>query len=151
MGDVYLIIRQIIPNDLEAMEDLDKKCFTNEVRYNRYTLDYYLSLPESIGLVQTMEDKLLGFIITTMAAEQIANIVTIDVHPLFRRHSIGSNLINAAKVILNERRVSKISLQVADNNQAAIKFYIKHGFKVMKKLPKYYPNTDGYQMEYITR
>ena len=95
-----------------------------------------------------MEHKLLGFIITTIVTEHIANIITIDVHPLFRRQGIGSNLIKAAKVILKERRVSKISLQVAENNSAAIQFYIKHGFEVVKKLPKYYPNRDGYGMEW---
>jgi len=143
-----LMIRQINSNDVDHLEALDKKCFSNEVRYNRYALSHYLSLPNAIGLLHSNDNMLQGFIITTMADENIANIVTIDVDPTVRNRGIGSNLVFAVKNILKARQVKRISLQVSINNTTAINFYMKNGFKITKRLPNYYPNTDGYQMEY---
>ncbi len=146
-----MAIRYITPRDIGYLEALDRKCFSDAVRYNRYTLDHYLSLQNSFGLLETTEDNntLMGFIIANEISNEIMNIVTIDVDPSFRRRGIGSKLINTAKLILKQRDVKKITLQVSMDNLPAIKFYEKHGFHITQRLPNYYPASDGYQMEYM--
>jgi ribosomal protein S18 acetylase RimI-like enzyme len=146
-----LTIRQITPYDIEQLEALDKICFSNEVRYNRYALNHYLSLPNSIGLLQSMEDNVQGFIIITMLSDDTANIVTIDVDPSVRNHGIGSTLVEKIKRILKDWKVHKITLQVAMDNTVAINFYLKHGFRIIKRLENYYPSIDGFQMEYMLK
>ena len=130
---------------------LDRQCFPESVRYNRLALDHYLSLPNALGLVEAVEGTVLGFIIVTLIDRTTANIVTIDVTPSHRNNGLGSSLIELTKRILTEWRVNKITLQVANNNIPAINFYKKHGFKIVEKLPGYYPETDGYGMELIIR
>ena len=142
-----MTIRYITKDDIGSLEELDRRCFTEAVRFNRYDLAYYLSLPNSIGLVEENSDTPLGFIITTLIAEGTMNIVTIDVEPRYRRHGIGTGLIITAIEILRRLDMTKVTLQVSMNNQPAIAFYLKHGFQVAKQLPKYYPDGDGYQME----
>jgi ribosomal-protein-alanine N-acetyltransferase len=142
-----MVIRLISSGDFESLEALDRKCFSDPIRYNRYELAYYLSLENSIGLAKTTNGKLLGFIISTMIDSDTMNIVTIDVEPSARRCGIGTNLIQALKNMLKEWKVSKISLQVSMDNEPAIEFYKKHGFSITKLLPRYYPTNDGYQME----
>jgi ribosomal-protein-alanine N-acetyltransferase len=137
--------------DLETLEALDKKCFTDTVRFNRFAFDYYLSIPNSIGLLEQQDNKMLGFIISTPISYDTFNIVTIDVDPEFRQTGIGSELILALKRILKRWNLNRISLQVSRDNTTAIQFYFKHGFKIVKELPNYYPDTDGYQMECIIR
>jgi ribosomal-protein-alanine N-acetyltransferase len=83
--------------------------------------------------------------------ESKANIVTIDIDPLFQKRGIGTKLIVAVKKVLLDLLVKKITLQVAEDNNKAVNFYLKHGFKVVKRLPSYYPDTDGYQMECMIR
>ena len=144
-----MTVRYISKSDLAQLEELDRKCFPAPVRYNRYTLDYYISLPNSFGLVDIIENGVIGFIIVTLSNKSTANIVTIDVDPIYRRHGIGSRLIEIAKRILMESNVKSITLQVSVDNKIAVNFYKKHGFKVTKTLPMYYPNTDGYHMEYM--
>ena len=144
-----MTLREITSEDMVSLEALDKKCFSEAVRYNRHALDFYLSLPNSIGLIQTDNDIILGFIIANMLTDDTFNIVTIDVEPIYRRQGIGTDLIKAVIRIIQEWKMSKISLQVAEDNIPAINFYLKHGFQIMKKLPKYYPHGDGYQMEYL--
>ena len=144
-----MTVRFITKSDLTHLEELDRKCFPAPVRYNRYTLDYYISLPNSFGLVDIIENRVIGFIIVTLIYKSNANIVTIDVDPLFRKSGIGSRLIEVVKKILLDRNIKLITLQVSVDNTIAVNFYKKHGFRVTKTLPMYYPNTDGYHMECI--
>ena len=144
-------IRTITMADLSLLEVLDKKCFSDAVRYNRFAFDYYLSIPNSIGLLKTKGNKLMGFIITAPLADDIFNIVTIDIDPEFRRKGIGSELILAVIRILKQWEIEKITLQVSIDNVPAIQFYLKHGFEIVEELPRYYPDNDGYQMEYVIR
>lgn len=144
-----MTLRYITQADLEALEDLDKVCFPREIRYNRYALGYYVSMKDSIGLIKSVDEKIVGFIIATITPNSHANIVTIDVSPEFRRRGFGSNLISAVKLILNELDINKISLQVSVDNETAIEFYLTQGFEITKILPSYYPGSDGYQMDCI--
>jgi ribosomal-protein-alanine N-acetyltransferase len=146
-----LPIRTITMADLGPLEVLDKKCFSDAVRYNRFAFDYYLSIPNSIGLLKAENKKLFGFIITAPISDDIFNIVTIDIDPEFRRKGIGSELILAVKRILKRWEIQKITLQVSIDNVPAIQFYMKHGFEIVEELPKYYPDNDGYQMEYVIK
>ncbi|WP_455391536.1 GNAT family N-acetyltransferase [[Eubacterium] cellulosolvens] len=144
-----MAIRIITLADVESLETLDKKCFSDAVRYNRYAFGHYLSIPNSIGLLKESAGSLQGFIISTPITDDTYNLVTIDVDPHWQRRGIGSELVSAVKRILKQWEVKKISLQVAVDNKPAIEFYQKHGFQITEILPKYYPTTDGYQMEYL--
>lgn len=146
-GEVKLRIRYLNMNDLEQIEALDKLCFPVAVRYNRYDLAYYLSLPNSISLAEVISDKIFGFIIVAVIKPDSANIVTIDVDPKYRNHGIGNDLIETAKQMLRELNIIKITLQVSIDNTVAKNFYLKHGFQIVKILKNYYPANDGYQME----
>jgi len=143
------MMRNITNNDLPQLEDLDRRCFSPAVRYNRYAIDYYISLPNSIGLTEIKDNNLIGFIIALVATKESANIVTVDVDPRFRKQGIGSRLLQAVMGILKKWKITKITLQVSVDNTLAIKFYQKHGFNIMEILPNYYPTTDGYHMECI--
>ena len=142
-------IRNITSADVDALEALDRQCFPAEVRYNRFDLGYYLTIHNSVGLLDTAGQELRGFIIAVPLSADTANIVTIDVAPAYRRRGIGSDLLSQAKEIFKSRHVTRISLQVAVDNEPALKFYTKHGFMVLQILKNYYPAADGYQMEYL--
>jgi ribosomal-protein-alanine N-acetyltransferase len=141
-----LTLRYLTIHDAESLEALDRLCFSTAIRYNRYDLAYYLSLKQSIGMAKFIDDQLNGFIIALRTAEDSANVVTLDVHPKARHHGIGSELLQELKVLLKENTIKTITLQVAEDNTAAIKFYQKHGFKITNRLRGYYPSGDGLQM-----
>jgi ribosomal protein S18 acetylase RimI-like enzyme len=147
-GDKNLPIRKITLDDVESLEELDRQCFSDTIRFNRHALWHYLSLPNSIGYLYSLNDDLLGFVIATELPEQTYNIVTIDVEPNMLRRGIGTELIQMLITILKNRNAKGISLQVSVNNDPAIKFYLKHGFRIVETLASYYPTEDGYQMEY---
>ena len=61
----------------------------------------------------------------------------------YRKNGIAQALFN--EMINNIGNVS-ISLEVNVNNEAAIEFYKKNGFKIVSKREKYYQGVDGYLM-----
>jgi len=67
----------------------------------------------------------MGFIITNLIEIDTANIVTIDVDPIYRKQGIGSILLKAVKEILDRKNLTKITLQVSVSNSIAIRFYLK--------------------------
>lgn len=49
--------------------------------------------------------------------------------------------------VFREKEVKKCFLQVRVSNSRAIKFYKKLGFKIAKRIKKYYIDEDAYVME----
>jgi ribosomal protein S18 acetylase RimI-like enzyme len=56
-------------------------------------------------------------------------------------------LIEALERRFNDSGCTAVLLEVAVNNQAALTFYIRHGYNVLKTLREYYPGgLDGLLM-----
>ncbi len=45
---------------------------------------------------------------------------------------------NRAALLLKERGVDSVWLEVSVENQAAIRFYQKHGYRQLRRIPRYY-------------
>jgi [ribosomal protein S18]-alanine N-acetyltransferase len=76
-----------------------------------------------------------------MDARQHGHIITIDVRESARRSGIGSELMATAEKRLRHAGCRSIFLEVAVDNPKAIAFYKRHGFTVLKTLPRYYQNS----------
>lgn len=65
-----------------------------------------------------------------------------------RRQNIGSELLKQFLIEAAQQNIESIELEVRTDNTKAIKFYEKHGFKIIDKLPKFYQNEeDAYTMK----
>ena len=87
-----------------------------------------------------------SFIVWRVVADE-AEIITIGVRPSARRFGVASALIAVMENGLCKEGVKKIFLEVAVDNEAAIKLYEKNGFIRVGVRPKYYDGTDGVIME----
>jgi ribosomal-protein-alanine N-acetyltransferase len=105
-------------------------------------------LPDGIGhgFVIVDEEKgvaaAYGGIMTVLDEGQILNIAT---HPEYRRRGLGEMILEA---IISDARVNKISfitLEVRESNEAARSLYEKKGFYQVGRLKGYYdsPREDG--------
>ena len=75
------------------------------------------------------------------------HIITLDVDPVRQRSGCGSTLIEALEARFVSTGCDSIRLEVAVNNRAALGFYKKHGYAVVKTLRRYYPGgLDGLLM-----
>lgn len=76
-----------------------------------------------------------------------ATLVTLDVLSDFRRKGHASELLSRSEQILATHGVATYKLQVDTQNEGALSFYRKNGFKAERLLRKYYPGgRDAWEM-----
>jgi ribosomal protein S18 acetylase RimI-like enzyme len=135
---VRLTLRDYVPADFEAIWQLDQVCFSPEIAYSRDDMRMYLALRSSFCIVAETEGKLAGFTIVDSRPPRPGYMVTIDVAPDMRRHGVASVLLAEVESRLRRQRSPGIRLEVAVNNQSAIDFYRRHGFREIGLKQGYY-------------
>ena len=83
-----------------------------------------------------------GFIILSSAAAP-AEILTIAVDPRQRRRGIARALLDISETELVDNGVDTLFLEVAEDNDTAIKFYKSAGFEPIGRRPAYYKRKMG--------
>lgn len=75
------------------------------------------------------------------------HIVTIDVLEMHRRRGVASALLQYVESEMGRQGIQEVWLETATNNESAIAFWKKHGYRSRGLLPNYYPNRlDAYAM-----
>ncbi|WP_417450368.1 ribosomal protein S18-alanine N-acetyltransferase [Kordiimonas sp.] len=87
-------------------------------------------------------DKVAGFIMDRVAADE-AELITLAVSPQYQGQKIALGLMNAMIVDLLAEKISKVFLEVRDDNERAIKLYEDFGFQAQGKRPRYYQTQSG--------
>ena len=109
-------------------------------------------MPTAISLVGLQDEKIMGFIIADRfrprrASRSVGKIITIDVAPPAQHSGMGTLLMSSAESELKRVGCDYVSLEVAVDNEPALRFYKKHGYSVLKVLPRYYLDSiDGLLM-----
>jgi ribosomal-protein-alanine N-acetyltransferase len=83
----------------------------------------------------------VGAIVAFLIAQTVAgetDILTVATDPAERRKGLASQLIDALIARAGERGVSRIMLDVAEDNVAARQLYRDHGFVEDGRRPRYY-------------
>ena len=68
------------------------------------------------------------------------HVITIDVDHGARRSGVGSLLLRAAEDRLRAEGSRAVGLETAVDNLAALAFYKRHGYNVIRTWPRYYSN-----------
>jgi ribosomal-protein-alanine N-acetyltransferase len=98
------------------------------------------------------EEEIVGFVIADRfrprrASRSVGKIITIDVAPPAQHTGLGTLLMASAEAELKQAGCDYVSLEVAVDNEPALRFYKKHGYSVLKVLPHYYLDSiDGLLM-----
>ncbi|MDH7797965.1 MULTISPECIES: GNAT family N-acetyltransferase [unclassified Beijerinckia] len=96
----------------------------------------------SDGIFDSSSDALLGFVLSRKAANE-AEILTIAVATSYRRRGVARDLLLKHAETLGLLRVSALFLEVAQDNEAALALYRRHGFAEVGRRPGYYRAADG--------
>jgi ribosomal protein S18 acetylase RimI-like enzyme len=72
-----------------------------------------------------------------------AEILTLVITPLSQRGGKGSILLEALFDRLIQKGISQLFLEVAEDNEQAQSFYIKHGFIFVSKRHHYYQRKEN--------
>lgn len=82
--------------------------------------------------------RIVGFIVAYRGP--VGHIITIDIAAEARRSGVGTLLLQAAEERLREAGSQAVGLETAVDNAAALSFYKRHGYSVVRTWPRYYAN-----------
>lgn len=141
-----LKLRNYLQEDFEKLYEIDQACYEPAIAYSRRELRNYLRFPGSECVVAESESKMVGFCLTAREGER-GHIITIDVLETFRHTGVGAALLAEVESGLARNGVREVGLETATDNETAIAFWKKHGYRTLGVWKGYYPGgRDAYAM-----
>lgn len=145
-------LRPYDQEDFDRLLEIDQSCFVEGIAYTEQEICDFLAMPGASALVAEDQGQILGFIIADRfrprrTSPYMGRIITIDVLPGAQGSGLGTLLMAGAEAQLKQGECDLVCLEVAVDNPRAIRFYKKHGYTVLKTLPRYYLDSiDGLLM-----
>jgi ribosomal-protein-alanine N-acetyltransferase len=142
-----MIIRYYEPKDLSELHRIDRICFPEGVAYPLKELRFFIEHKGAVALVAEAESCIAGFIIAHLEKRRFGHIITLDVRPDYRQKGVGGQLLRQTEQWLKNNGAVIIYLETDVENMIAIRFYKKHGYRIVERLEHYYASgSDAYQM-----
>jgi len=139
-------LRGYEPRDFSALFRLDQSCFAPGVSYSKTTLRYFLELPSADCIVAEDGKRVAGFVLSE-ENPPLAHIITLDVAEAHRRQGVGSAMLVELEKNFVRRGIRTVLLETAIDNEAAVAFWKRHGYRVEAILKRYYlGRLDAYEM-----
>jgi len=134
--------------DLNECWRLDQKCFIDGEAYDRETIRYLLSHTQSVCFkVVLSANEMIAFVVGMIEPDRTGHVVALGVDPAHRRLGHGRQLMHAIEQGFLGSGVSTVRLEVRTTNDAAQKLYFDLGYKIVRRMPRYYTSgDDGYLM-----
>ena len=144
-------IEQASLEDLERMYELERTCFGRDA-YSKQFLRLLLIDPSSIPLKAVMgEGEIVGSAIgrvEKIGGQVVGHVYTLDVRPDFRRRGVGAALLKSLENEFKKLGCEKAILEVAVDNEPAIRLYKSLGYIFASRLKDYYGRgRDAYRAE----
>ena len=137
------MIRRGMPEVLQTEQESFEFAWTEE--------DFLRCLRQRncIGMVAEQGERVVGFMIYELHKNRL-HILNFAVHPAYRRHGVGMQMVAKLVSKLSSHRRTKITLEVRETNLAAQLFFRAQGFKAMRVLRAFYEDSgeDAFLMQY---
>lgn len=130
------MIRKITESDRNIINDIIKSEFSTNYEKDSLFSNWY---------IYELDKNIVGFINYDTIYEQ-AELEYIFVDKNYRNKGIASELLNKMTDDLRQKNINQITLEVRVDNEAAISFYEKNGFKKVSIRKNYYGNVDAFLM-----
>ncbi|MEM0233178.1 MAG: ribosomal protein S18-alanine N-acetyltransferase [Candidatus Nezhaarchaeales archaeon] len=150
------IVREFRLEDLQSVIYINRVCLPEN-----YTPEFFVyhfrEFPEGF-LVAEMNGYIVGYVMTRVdmgfdyysshkALTEKGHVISIAVLPHARQRGIGKALLSRAIEAVKRRGVREVYLEVRVSNAPAINLYHKLGFKIMRRVARYYADgEDAYVM-----
>ena len=142
-------IREISLLDLQEIWQLDKLCFSSTMVFSQRFIGDLIVHPRVSGLRLSYIDKVIAFVfvalksdnrkISVVSSEKIfAEIISLNVHPQYRRIGLGRRLLRFAHASVVIWGAYECRLHVSSDNKLALHLYLTEGYKISKEISSYY-------------
>jgi len=134
------IIRPAVSSDLNALIELEQICFDEE-SFSRSQLRYLISKARADFLLTEASGEISSFIILLKRrASRGMRIYSVAVSPKFRGKGLARILLHEAARRARTYGFRYLTLEVSENNTAAIRLYLNTDFEVFGEKLSYYKN-----------
>jgi ribosomal-protein-alanine N-acetyltransferase len=145
-------IRDYRALDFDRLWEIDQRCFPPGIAYTQMELSGFITRRNAITLVGELpsrpfdeqcanaaaNDGIAGFVIAHPVRRKYGRILTLDILPEARRFGLATRLMAACEERLRAAGCSKVYLETAVNNEAALGLYRTLGYEILRTLPEYY-------------
>ncbi|MBA7511492.1 hypothetical protein ES705_03488 [subsurface metagenome] len=136
------MIRKFRRSDLEEILRIEEKAFPKSPYDELIFLHYASAYPDNFIVYEEGEGKGTNKIVGYIIFYPEGHIVSIAVHPAYRRRGIGTELVTEVLKVTK----GKASVEVRASNEVAKAFYKHSGFSLRTIIPKYYGDEDALVM-----
>lgn len=136
------LIRKAIKKDIEQINNLGENLHQDFARI--FHIETEIDSNIAIVLVSETNDKINGYLYALDFKDNI-DLLSIFVDEEYRNNHIGTSLIKYLAENFNNKT---ITLEVSENNIAALTLYYNLGFKIVNVRKKYYGDKDAYIMKW---
>lgn len=142
-------VETIGPNDFDTIADIHAASFDDA--WTAPMIRRVLSMPGAFGLVARSDENggVLGFALTRIAVDE-CELLSLAVAGPFRRRGIAGALLGAAMAWASASSARRFFLEVAEDNDAALRLYAGHGFCAVGRRPDYYELRGGGSVAALT-
>lgn len=136
-----LLIRRYHEDDLAFIYEIEELCFSPDEQYTARHLEMLGEFQIYSFLVAEMNNRIIGYTVGVIKSTKegpMGHIVSIAVHPNYRRRGIGLGLVNELMGQLKDAGASYFRLEVKKTNKVARNMYRKLGFVESYILRNYY-------------
>lgn len=130
-----IIIRRAEMRDMDAMEALEKACFSDP--WSRAEIESALDSPVNLWLCAFSGETLAG-VLGVQAIAPEADILSVSVAPPFRRQGIARALLT--RFFETAEEIDTVFLEVRRSNVPAQALYESMGFELFGMRKSYYEN-----------
>lgn len=135
------MIRPFTFSDLDHILQIELQSFPKSPYDWATFISFYSLYPKTFWVyVNKANDREEGQILGYIVFSPDGHIISIAVHPRYRRIGIGKELLQR---VFHTARDKKIWAEVRKNNQGAQAFYLRMGFQITTMVPNYYGNEDA--------
>ena len=129
--------------DLEFISKLSAEAFSKYGRYEEIVPDWFEE-PAVITEIIMEKGDILGFAMLVLDREKIsgfraAHLLAIGIVLEHQRRGVGSALLEHMEEIARKYNAAEVNLCTAVDNETALSFFLKAGFKIKRFQDYYYP------------
>ena len=141
-------VRQATLKDLDGMMSIEELCFGDE-KFDRGTVKAYISRRDAFAMIAVEGDRIVGAAMASVSIRlDCGRIGSVAVLDRYRGKGLGKRLLKACEKEFRRRGVARFMLEVAVDNQDAVRLYEGNGYRVVGVVEGYYSRgKDAYVME----
>ena len=139
-------IRAMEKKDIPFAQNIEKEAFV----HNAPNINFALELKNAFAFyfIAKEQKKIIGFSGIWLFHDE-AHIAQIAVFPTKQRNKVGGLLLEACVELARQSFFKKIYLEVHEDNHAAINFYKKNNFIIIKTKANYYKYNEKLKSAHI--